>query len=411
MTQTTGAALGHDTDAPAPHGADDHAPQGISTGLTLLLAVACGLVVSGLYFAQPLIQLIGPQLGFAPWTSGLIVTLTQIGYGAGLLLVTPLADVLENRRLVLIGLCANIVALILASVAPNRGAFLAASLLVGVTAVVVQMLVPLAAHLAPAATRGRVVGNVMSGLLLGILLGRPAASAIAGHFGWRWVFAASAVATTLLGLVLARALPVRRPAANHAYRALLGSLWTLWRTQPDLRRRACYQSALFGTFSLFWTAVPLYLAARYGLGQYGIALFALAGAGGAAAAPIAGRMADRGWAGPGTAAAMAAVALAFGSTAFDLGLPALVIGAVVLDAGVQTALVFSQRTIYALAPEARGRINSVFFAVLFAGGAVGSALASVLFAHSWIAVAIAGTAVPAITLLIYTTERKPAGKT
>jgi predicted MFS family arabinose efflux permease len=398
MTQTPGTVLDRD--------AESHRPEGISTGLTLLLATSCGLIVAGLYFSQPLIQLIGPQLGFAPWTAGLIVTLTQLGYGAGLLLVTPLGDMVENRRLVLVALCCNVAAMVLAAVAPNSTIFLAASLLVGVTAVAVQILVPLAAHLAPLAVRGRVVGNVMSGLLLGILLGRPLASAIASQFGWRWVFMASAVATAMLGVVLARALPVRRPAAAHGYRKLLGSLWTVWRTMPDLRRRACYQAALFGVFSLFWTAIPLYLTAHYGFSQTGIGLFALAGAGGAAAAPIAGRVADRGWIRSTSAVAMAAVMLAFASTIFDLGLPALVIAAIVLDAGVQTNLVISQRTIFALAPELRGRLNSVFVAVFFVGGAVGSALASVLFAYSWTAVALLGTLLPAATLLALATERR-----
>jgi predicted MFS family arabinose efflux permease len=385
-------------------------PTGISPAMTLLLAVACGLVVAGLYFSQPMIQLIGPQLGFAPATASLIVTLTQIGYGAGLLLVTPLADVLENRRLVLVALCGNVVALALAALAPNAGIFLAASLLVGVTAVVVQILVPLAAHLAPEAIRGRVVGNVMSGLLLGILLGRPLASGIAAACGWRVVFAAAAVATALLGVVLARALPVRRPAVAVGYRALLASLWTLWRTIPALRRRACTQAALFAAFSLFWTAVPLYLTQRFGFGQVGIGLFALAGAGGAVAAPIAGRLADRGWIRPAGAAGMAAVLLAFGATWFHLPLPALVVAAIVLDAGVQTHLVVSQRVIFALAPELRGRLNSVFFAVFFAGGAVGSAVAGLLFAHGWRAVALVGALLPAAALVGFAADRRADAK-
>ncbi|HEY2132615.1 MAG TPA: MFS transporter [Acetobacteraceae bacterium] len=398
-----------DTTTAHAHAAHDHHHDqgvGLSAGMTLLLATACGVIVSCLYFAQPLIQLIGPELGFPAWTGGFIVTLTQLGYGAGLLLVTPLADVLENRRLVLVALSCNVVALALAAVSPTATIFLLASLLVGLTAVVVQILVPLAAHLAPRAIRGRVVGNVMSGLLLGILLGRPAASAVAEAFGWRWVFAASAVGTTVLGLVLARALPVRRPSAAHGYGELLSSLWTVWRTMPEVRRRAFYQAALFGTFSLFWTAVPLLLAQRYGFGQTGIGLFALAGAGGAAAAPIAGRLADHGWARAATGFGMAAVLVAFASTGFDLGLIPLALAAVILDAGVQTNLVVSQRAFYSLAPEIRSRLNSVFFAVFFVGGAIGSTLASVLFAHSWGAVAALGMALPAITLVAFLLERR-----
>jgi predicted MFS family arabinose efflux permease len=283
------------------------ASPAITLRLTLVLAAACGLIVANLYYAQPLIALIAHDLAMPEAAASLIVTLSQLGYVLGLVLLVPLGDLIENRRLVTSVLCVTAVALLAAALAPASLAMLAAVLLIGATSVVAQMLVPFAAHLAPEASRGKVVGHVMSGLLLGILLARPVASLVADHAGWRAMFFASAAAMAALALALTRLLPQCRPIAAIGYGTLLASLWEVLRDIPLLRRRAAYQAALFGIFSLFWTAVPLLLASpRFGFSQSGIAGFALAGAAGAFAAPIAGRIADRGWTRAGTGLAMLA---------------------------------------------------------------------------------------------------------
>jgi predicted MFS family arabinose efflux permease len=257
----------------------------ITAPLTVTLAAACGLIVANIYYAQPLIGLIGPSLGLPVAAAGLMVTLAQIGYGLGLALVVPLGDLLENRRLISSILCLTAIALAAAALAPTMPVFLAACLAIGLSSVVAQILVPLAAHLAPDARRGRVVGNVMSGLLLGILLARPVSSLIAHEAGWRPVFGLSAVAMLILALVLSRSLPRRLPEHDGGYLTLLHSLWVLFIDNAALRRRATCHAALFGGFSLFWTGVPLLLASPvFGLTQRGIAFFALAGAAGAIAA-------------------------------------------------------------------------------------------------------------------------------
>jgi predicted MFS family arabinose efflux permease len=269
---------------------------------------------------------------------------------------------------------------------------------------VIQVLVPFAATLAAPEHRGRTVGTVMGGLMVGLLLGRPVASEVAEHFGWRAVFLAASLATVAMALLLRRMLPRRDPGAQFGYGRLLLSLLTLLLTVPELRRRALYQSLLFGAFSLFWTAVPFHLAGDYGLTQNGIAVFALAGAGGALAAPIAGRIADRGWTRPATAMAMLMVLTAFAASALGLGVIPLAAAAVVLDAGVQTNVVLSQRLLYTLNPAIRSRLNGLLIALFFMGGAVGSAIAAPLFAHGWRAVALAGTALPALALVAFSTE-------
>jgi predicted MFS family arabinose efflux permease len=384
--------------------------------MTLLLAFACGLIAANLYYAQPLAGPIGAALGLSPGATGLIVTLTQIGYGAGLLLVVPLGDLLETRRLVLtlIGLAA----LALLGVAGSTHAlpFFAATLGIGVASVAAQVLVPYAAHLAPEAVRGRAVGNVMSGLMIGIMLARPVSSFIAQVASWHAVFFISAAAMGLLALLLGLALPPRRPAATLSYRELLASMVNLARKTPVLQRRALYQACLFGAFSVFWTTAPLLLAGpEFGLSQGGIALFALAGVAGAVASPIAGRFADKGWTKPTTAFAMVAVAAAFllthlGAHGSNGSLALLVIAGIVLDFGVTTNLVLGQRAIFVMGAEHRSRLNGLYMATFFAGGAIGSALGGLAFAHGgWALASALGAALPIVALLHFATEKRSPG--
>lgn len=353
----------------------DGSGDGPPGALVLLLAVACGLAVANIYYAQPLLDVLARGFGTSEGTASLVVTLTQVGYAAGLLLLVPLGDLLENRRLVTTVLMATAAALVLAAVSPGIGVFLVASLAIGVTSVVAQVLVPYAAALSPDALRGTVVGRVMSGLLLGILLARTLSSVVSAAFGWRTVYVASSVLMLVLALVLRRALPQRRPEGGLRYAELLGSLVQLARDEPVLRTRAAYQAAMFGAFSVFWTSIAYELTSEHGLGQGAIGVFALVGAAGALAAPVAGRLADagRGRVGTGTGLLLAVVAagvalLGHGSVVL------LAVAAVLLDVAVQATLVFGQREVYATRPEARARMNTVFVASFFAAGALASAL-------------------------------------
>jgi predicted MFS family arabinose efflux permease len=379
-------------------------PQ-VSAATILLLAAACGLLAANIYYAQPLIKPIAETLGLAPQAAGLIVTMTQIGYGLGLFFVVPLADLVENRRLVLVCVALCAVSLMAATFATSPIAFLACAGAIGLGSAAVQILIPLSAHLAPDATRGRVVGAVASGLMIGVMGARPVSSFIASLVSWCAVFAASAVLMVALGLVLARKLPVRAPATRMSYGALIGSMARLAASTPILRLRAFYQACLFAAFSLFWTTTPLLLAGPdYRMTQRGIALFALAGVSGAIAAPIAGRLADRGFSQPATGAAILLVAAAFLSTMVmaqgsTLALAVLVAAAIGVDFGVQGNFVLGLRAIFSLAPEARGRLNGVYLASLFAGGAFGSAVGAWAYERGgWPLASRIGLAAPLIAL-------------
>jgi predicted MFS family arabinose efflux permease len=249
--------------------------------------------------------------------------------------------------------------------------------------------VPVAAHLAPEADRGRYVGTVMTGLLLGILLARTVSSLVAAAWGWRTIYLASGVVMLLLALLLVRAMPQRRPTHTTGYRDLMLSIGRLAREEPALRRRAVCQAMLFGAFSCFWTSVAFELISRHHLGQVGIALFALVGAAGAAIAPVAGRIGD-----------LVSLVLA---DVWAGNLVLLGLAGVLLDIAVQAHQVFSQREIYGLRAEARARVNSVFMGSVFTGGAVATGVAGLVHDRwGWSGVTLLGAALPLVGLSIWT---------
>jgi predicted MFS family arabinose efflux permease len=377
--------------------------------MVFLFASACGLMVANLYYAQPLISLIAQEIGLNESAASLIVTLTQLGYCTGLILLVPLGDLLENRKLVVVTICGAIVALFIATLSQTTMWFLISSCLIGIGSVSVQMLLPIAANMTPEKKRGSTIGSIMSGLLLGIMLARPVSSLIADVFGWRTVFGASAVLLMVFAVILWTLLPVRKPDSKVTYFSLIGSLWMLLRNTPVLRRRALYQASLFASFTLFWTITPILLSQEpFNLTQKGIAFFAFAGAFGVVAAPIAGRLADRGH-----TKITTLFSLAIGAVAFLLALYAgnsgalalLVIAAMLLDLGVQSNVVLGQRTIYLLNAEVRSRLNALYMAIFFAGGAIGSGIASLAYVYGgWSLVAWIGFAFPALGLLFFFTE-------
>jgi len=383
----------------------------ITTGTLWLLATAAGLIVANLYYAQPLVGPISRATGLDPGAAGLIVTLTQIGYCLGLLFIVPLGDLLENRKLSVSLLLATGVALVAAAFSQSALLFLAAAFAIGLCSVAAQVLVPIAAHMSSIEKRGQTVGTVMSGLLMGIMLSRPISSLVTDAFGWHAIFLISAVATVALAYVLHQRLPVRQPHGSMSYVQLLGSMWHLLKNTPVLRRRAAYQACIFGAFSLFWTTSPLILAnERFGLSQTGIAIFALVGVAGAAISPYAGRRADQGKSRSTTALALGVGMLAFaaplvlhGSREFELGM--LVVSAIVLDMGVTASLVLGQRAIFSLGAEVRSRLNGLYVAIFFLGGAIGSSLGGWMYAHhGWQGVLATGFMFPAIAFALYLTE-------
>jgi predicted MFS family arabinose efflux permease len=356
------------------------AEPGIASRLITLFAVAGGLIVANVYYSQPIAGPIAASLGLPPEATGLIVTATQAGFVIGLLFIVPLGDLIENRRLVLVLIGVAAVALLSAGLSSRPAEYLLAAALIGLSSVAVQVLVPFAAHLAPEPIRGRVVGSVMSGLMIGIMLARPIAGFVTQIASWHTVFYMSAAAMGVVMLSLHPGLPRRVPVARTSYVSLLKSMGLLALRTRVLQRRAAYQACLFAAFSLFWTTVPLLLTGpTFGMSQGRLALFALVGGAGAIAAPLAGHLADRGHTRPATALAILAVGVAFlltrlrsDGSAFHLA--TLIAAAIVLDFGMTANLAVGQRAIFMLGAEFRSRLNGLYLAAFFAGGAIGSSL-------------------------------------
>jgi predicted MFS family arabinose efflux permease len=370
--------------------------SGMSQAMVLLFAVACGVSVANLYYAQPVLDTLAKSFGTSSGTAGLVVTSAQIGYALGLAFLVPLGDLLARRWLVPVVLLVTAGGLLASAAAPDIGVLIAVGLVVGAGSVAAQLLVPMAASLADDERRGRVVGVVMSGLLLGILLARTVSGVVAQVSSWRVVYLMAAAMTAVLAIVLGRFLPGEGTRLRIGYGTLLRSAARLLATESLLRRRAVFGALGFAAFSVFWTTMAFVLAgAPYHYDDLTIGLFGLVGAGGALCANLAGRWADRGWTRSTTLVFAGLVAVSFLPLWWgrhDLAM--LIVGILVLDVGVQGLQVTNQSLIYRLAPEARSRINSAYMVCYFAGGAIGSALGSAIYErHRWAGVCVLGAVI------------------
>ena len=383
----------------------------MTTGRTLLFAVGGGAAVGNLYWAQPLLDEIAADLHASSSLAGLLVTVTQVGYALGILLVVPLGDVLDRRRLVPGVLVASAVALLLASVAPSFGVLLGALGLVGLTTVAGQLLTPLAGDLADPAARGRVVGTVASGMLTGILVSRTVSGLVAQVAGWRAIYVVAAVAALVLAVLLRRAIPHLNRRDRVPYPQLIGSVFRAVAHHRSVQVTLVLGASAFAVFTMFWTALTFLLSAPpFGYSPAAIGLVGLAGLTGAVAAQRVGRLHDRGLSVPVTGAALALGLLSL--VVAGLGARSIVVvlvAVVLLDVGVQAANVLNQTRLFAIDPAARSRLNTAFVTGNFIGGAVGSALASVLWGlGGWTAVTIGGAVLFGFALTVWAVHRRGA---
>ncbi|QNT71262.1 MFS transporter [Defluviicoccus vanus] len=380
-----------------------------SPALLTVIAVATGALVANLYYAQPLVATIAPEIGIRPDLAGSIVSVAQIGYGLGLLLLVSLADLVENKMLVLLLLAMTTAGVVGLTLSTSFATFAVAAFVVGLCATSAQVLIPYVARLVADEQRGRIVGNIMAGVLTGIMLARPVSLFVAASFGWRAVFWGSAGLMLGSGVLLARMMPRYRPAPGMHYGQILASMVGLMRDVPAVRWRSAYQALLFAAFNMLWTAAPMMLTDRFGMSNYGIGLFALAGAGGALAAPLAGRLADRGHSVALTAGAMLTLALAFFLTPWVVAtavLALLVVLTIGIDAAVQTNHVVSQRLIFAAPANVRGRVNALYMTIVFAGGAAGSMLGTLTYhMGTWTQTALVAGALGAVALVFFGIEQ------
>ncbi len=390
------------TDRP-PEPAPRDLETGLSRGLTLVLAAAAGLIVANLYYVQPLLDLVRASFGATQREVGFIATLTQLGYGAGMLLLVPLGDRYERRRLIVGMTFAVALALVAVTLAPTLPLLGLASFALGLTTMVPQLIVPFAAGLARPRARGRVVGTVMSGLLVGILLSRTLSGIVGAHLGWRAMYVIAAGLMLVVAVLLRLLLPRQEAEAKVPFGVLFRSLLTLVRDEPVLRRHAILGALTFAAFSVFWTTLAFHLATPpHHYGSEVVGAFGVVGVVGALAAPLVGRYSDAYPPRVVNGAAVAIVLVAFfvfyaaGGSLVGLG-----VGVVLLDLGAQSNHISNQTRIFGLDPPRRNRLNTVYMTSYFGGGALGSWLGAEAWSGAgWAGVTALGAALSIAALVV-----------
>jgi predicted MFS family arabinose efflux permease len=382
----------------------------MSRNVALLFAIACGLAVANIYYAQPLLDAISNEFGITHSSVGIVITITQVCYALGLLLLVPLGDLLNRRWLIAGQMIVSVLALIAVGTAPTSMVLFIGIAAVGLLAVVTQTLVAFAATLAAPAERGRAVGVVTSGIVIGILLARTFAGVLTDLAGWRSIYLVSAVLTLIMACVLFRVLPhYEHKRESLSYLQLLRSLLTLFAQERILRIRAALALMIFTAFSILWTSLVFPLSAPpLSLSHSAIGAFGLAGVAGALAAARAGRLADRGLGQRTTGVALILLLISWLPISYTQhSLLALIVGIVLLDLAVQAVHVTNQSMILTLRPEARSRLSAGYMIFYSIGSATGSIASTIIYDYfGWNGVCLLGTIVSALALLFWLLTRR-----
>lgn len=375
------------------------------------MTIATGLVVANLYYNQPLLEDIARTFHVSRAKAGQISMLTQMGYATGMLFLIPLGDMFKRKRLMLIVFAFIVSALLLTGSAQSINILILASFLLGAASIIPQLLVPMAAHLAKPEERGKKIGVVMSGLLIGILLSRTISGYIGEYFGWRTVFYMAAGVMLVIWLLIGLLLPEVEPDYKGSYRELMASMVHLIKQHPKLRLAALRGALCFACFSAFWTTIVFLLKQNFNMGSAVAGEFGLVGAFGAVAAGLMGRLSDKMDAYKLSGFTLTLILVSFVIFYFSShSIIGLIIGVIILDMGVQATHISNQAIIFALAPEARNRINTVYMVTYFIGGSVGTFFATQIWKYyQWNGVCAIGAVLSIITLIIhFANHTKPA---
>lgn len=389
-------------------------PERLNPALVVVMALAIGVIVANLYYLQPLLHQVRSGFGVSTASTSLLITLIQFGYVIGLFFLLPLGDLVVRRHLVAAIFVVAALVVASASYVHSFAAFALLTVVIGLSSVAGQIIIPLGADLASDAQRGRVLGRLMTGLLGGILLSRTLSGALSEAIGWRGVYRVSAGLLVVMAVVLHVVLPEERARERFEYRHLVTGGVRMLRDSAELRRRSWLGATAYGAFSVLWSTLAFHLSSapfHYPSGVIG--LFGLFGLAGITAANVSGRLADRGRTALATTSAAVLIGIAFALLyvgRHDVWL--IVAGVVVLDAGSQGIHVANQSIIYAIAPHQRSTINSIYMVCFFTGASVGSLLAGVAYAHDgWAGTCVVGAAFGLATIVAALRWRAPRAPT
>lgn len=381
----------------------------LTNSLILVMSIACGLTVANLYYIQPLLADIAKTFHVNQLIIGFAAMLTQIGYAIGMIFILPLGDIKEKRKLIVIMLLCSIISLMSMFFSSNIYVLIISSFTVGLTSIIPQLIIPLAAQLSSPQQRGQTIGRIMSGLLIGILLSRTISGILGSYLGWRAVYLIAAIMMLTLMLILRKLIPLCEPISDIKYTKLLKSMIHLIKTEPILREASINGALMFSAFSAFWTSLIFLLeSSHYNMGAEAVGLFGLVGIIGALASPIVGKVADKKGSSftIGVCIIIVIIAYLFFSL-FSFKILGLILGITLLDLGVQSCNVSNQARIHSLNEKTRNRLNTIYMVNFFLGGALGSFLGPYSYSHfGWYGVCTFGLATQIIAIILHKTRKK-----
>lgn len=337
------------------------------------MAISCGSLAANIYYAQPIVQFIAKDLNISSNLSGLLTTLTQIGYGLGLFFIVPMADLFKSKKIITILIGFTVISLIGTLISSNGIVFLLLTIIIGIGACAAQILVPLTMRIVPVEETGKYVGKVMSGLLIGIMIARPLSIGITEWYGWRMVFLFSLIILVAVLLIILKFLPNYEVVSNSnmSYSNLIASMVKLLINTSPLQQRAFYHACLFAAFSLYWTVLPILLRSEpLDFSNNEIALIGFVAIAGALLTPTIGKLADKGYIFSMTNVSMALVLLSIVLLFFvqdhsPLSVILILISGISIDVGVSGNLLLGQKVIFSLNPEERNRLNGLYMTIFF----------------------------------------------
>lgn len=378
--------------------------QSLSKGLLFLMAATTGLVVANNYYNQPLLGLMAKSFGITELQISSVPMLTQIGYAVGLFLIVPLGDKLKRKKLILTDFFFIIAALLGAGFAQSPLQLKVASFFIGLTSVVPQIMVPMAAQMADDKKRGAVIGTVMTGMLVGILGSRTLSGLVGASMGWQSMFFIAAGIMAVLFIFLAKFLPEIYPDFKGSYPSLLKSIISQFRTHPKLRLAGLRGALDFACFSIFWTTLVFLLEkAPFHMGSDVAGAMGLVGIAGATIASVVGKLSDRMSKSTLITVAVGVILISWLIIGFSsTSLVGLIAGAFLLDLGIQAVHITNQTIIFEGNPVARNRINTVYMVMYFTGGALGTFIGGYIWHYfKWDGVSIAGFLLGLLTLIVH----------
>lgn len=376
------------------------------------MTIATGLIVANLYYNQPLLDKMARTFYVSKAKVGQVSYFTQLGYAMGMLFLAPLADMVRRKKLMMMIFAFIVLSLLITAASSSINLLVVFSFILGAASLIPQILVPMAAHLAKPEERGKKIGFIMSGLLVGILLSRTFSGVIGEYFGWRAVYYIAAGIMLVTWLILWFFLPEVEPDYKGTYRSLMTSLMHLVKHEPKLRVAALRGALCFACFSAFWSTLAFLLKQNFHMGSDVAGEFGLVGAAGAVAAGLMGRLSDKMDAYKLSGFTILLILASFIIFYFSgHSIIGLVVGVIVMDMGVQATHISNQSIIFALKPEARNRINTIYMVTYFLGGSAGTFLATQLWkSYQWNGVCAIGCVLSIITLFIHFLSHTRANK-